>query len=193
MSSIQVSTFDVDFIERTETIIKYCLSKKDFSYDFTLLINCLLGLLILPKEYYEKKELFNTYKLSTTISRLPDEIKELFSNDEAPEHVKDIIFSSKKCIIYNKQEKEVENNMHCSFFTVLNHLRNAVSHCHITPVKFSDKDEWEGIILEDINPCTEKTTMKIYLTEPEVKYLVNFIIEQYKQARNYKKLEGCYE
>ena len=183
MSYIQASSFDIDFIERTEKIINYCCSKKDFSYDFTLLINCLLGLLILPREYYEEKDLFNTYKFNTKINRLPQEIKNIFSNAEAPEHIKDIISSSKKCIIYY-EGKEVENNLECSFFTVLNHLRNAVSHCHIIPVKYIDKDEWEGIVLTDIDPDTEKTTMEIYLTEYEVKNLVDFIIKQYKQARS---------
>lgn len=183
MSSIQVSTFDVDFIERTEKIIDYCCPKKDFLYDFTLLINCLLGLLILPKEYYEKNFL-STNKFNTQINHLPHEIKKIFSNDKVPDYIQDIISSPRKCIIYNRDGEEIKNNMRCYFFTVLSHLRNAISHCHIIPMENNDKDEWEGIVLEDINPETEKTTMKIYLTESEVKILVNFIIEQYKQARS---------
>lgn len=191
MSSIQASTFDVDFIERTENIINYCCSQKDFSNDFTLLINCLLGLLILPKEYYEKKNLFNSYNFNIKTNKLSQEIIDIFSNDKAPEHIQDIISSPKKCIIYNKKGEE-KDNMKCSFITILRHLRNAVSHCNITPVKSNDKDEWEGIILRDIDYDSDKMTMEIYLTENEIKYLVNFIIDQYKQARKYKKHEGYY-
>ena len=66
MTWLPASTFDIGFIERTEYILKYC-SKKDFLYDFTLLINCLLGLLILPKEYYERENLSKTHKLNIKI------------------------------------------------------------------------------------------------------------------------------
>ena len=51
MGEINNEVFDVEFILRTKKIISDYKGK----YNITLLLNCLLGLVILPSEYYNRR------------------------------------------------------------------------------------------------------------------------------------------
>ncbi len=51
MGEIKNEVFDIEFIGRTKKVIQ----EYKGTYNITLLLNCLLGLIVLPSEYYKRK------------------------------------------------------------------------------------------------------------------------------------------
>ena len=51
MGEIKNEIFDIEFIARTKNVIQ----EYKGTYNITLLLNCLLGLIILPSEYYKRR------------------------------------------------------------------------------------------------------------------------------------------
>lgn len=175
-----VEKFDKVFIQRTKEILDGNFS----DYDFTLLINCLMGLLVLPNE--RKSKHFRREHLNQTIDTFPEPIRNIFVENQ---------------VVYYQDEDQKEKQMSkCAFFTnkgkkksaspvplseLLGKLRNAIAHFNIKPTKSSDDYKWEGIIVKNIffNNELKKsfTTMKLYLSKDEIKELVAFIIKRYEQ------------
>ena len=50
MGTIMKAEFDIEFMHRTKKIIEGYKGQ----YNVTLLLNCLLGLIVLPSEFYKK-------------------------------------------------------------------------------------------------------------------------------------------
>lgn len=174
-----VALFDKEFIERTKKI----LTGNFKDYDFTLLINCLVGLLILPNEIKNKH--FGKEHLKQTIGLFPKSIKSIFSEEQV--------------FYYQDQTQKAKQMQKCTFLTnkgenksaltipfseLLGKFRNAIAHFNIQPTKSSDNDKWEGIIIKNkyYNKYMKKSfiTMKLYLSKEELKEIVAFIIKQYK-------------
>jgi hypothetical protein len=174
-----VAQFDRVFVQRTKDILDGIFS----NHEFTLQINCLLGLLILPNEYIKKKKLMKTDQFEGTIDSFQERIKKIFSEDEITLFQDEREFRMNKCTFWtNKGNKK--NALYVPFSELLAKLRNSIAHFNIQPTRFNDA--WDGVILENINK--EKiTTMKLYLTKAELKALVDFIIEKYEKADSLKQ------
>lgn len=131
---------EFDFIERTrkllkqyeECAVKLALDKKKEKYEVTLLINCFVGLLILPKE-----EWFNS---------LPTDLLSVSEWGIDKTHIS-ILKDSQG----NSENKNVKN------FT--KHLRNSISHYRFTAFE-NNRQEISKIKFEDFNQSGSIKTME---------------------------------
>lgn len=132
--------FTNDFMSRTFDIV----TNYNGSYDSTLLINCLLGLLIIPKEKFYSK--IQSIKLSslTDCGINPESIINFGQCDCGFEHKPDL-------------------------YQLLRRLRNAVAHFRISPIHESGKVS--GYSFKDSNgfhiklSCNEIKEMVLFLNQ----------------------------
>ena len=77
---MEIKYFDKEFVERTKYIVQ-TQCKDEFTYDVTLLLNCLLGLVSLPTERTRsnstlfKNECVNKLKIMGVIIKSTDDDK----------------------------------------------------------------------------------------------------------------------
>ncbi len=118
-----IYNFDKEFVKRTKDVLINCYKNTD--YEVTLLLNCLLALVSLPME--RKK----------VIVKENVDIK--------------IIEFRKKCIdklnnLKNNYKEEIFNSKDRY---ILNHIRNAIAHLHISLEESPYNGQIQNIILRD--------------------------------------------
>lgn len=174
MASPSIQNFDISFIERT---LKN-LEEYKGEYDFTLLLNSLLGLLILPNEFNIKgvRE-YNFNFLEEKITKYTD-LKDIFFikditliNEDNKEYIQ-------KKFYWSNNNKNKLNPEDIKLADLINRIRNGVAHFGIIPTK--DGDKWKGIIIRNY---PEKKSgyfnMEIYFEEKELKTFAEFIAKKY--------------
>jgi len=165
--------FDIVFIKRTKEL----LSNYQGDLDFTMLVNSLIGLIMVPNEVKIKnsKEFsfdFYTHSLDTFRP-----IKEIISGANVR--------------LYNEVGKEYEQR---KFFyktklgelplnaillgDFIRRIRNGIAHFGFTPV-IADK-KWIGLIIRNHNKSNE-LNMEIYFTQQELKKFAELIADKYIQ------------
>lgn len=168
-----IENFDLAFIIRT----KENLSNYKGNNDFTMLINSLLGLIILPNEYNVKNKRdydFDFLRMKVNyFQKLND------------------IFKEKVTILFNETGQEIKQK---KFFwlsnsgvefklnqivlsDLLNRIRNGIAHFGIIPTK--DKDIWHGVIIRNYPKFSKKYNMEIYLDQNELLEFATFIADKY--------------
>ena len=138
--------FERDFIVRTLDIIrkyeKYVPQKEQF--EVTLLINCLLGLLILPKE-------------RCYINIPKTKINELIGWGLSEEHI----------ISWGDRPRSIDSNYHETVLEVVHKMRNSIAHLRVIPIsdnneikslQFSDRSGFEAIVPVE---CLHKFVAKL--------------------------------
>ncbi len=154
--------YDTEFIKRTQTLIKD-YQHRNGVYTTTLLLNCLLGLIILPNEFKERKgRKFNF--LNQEIQNIA-EIQGIISK-------KGFLFNptTKKKGQYVSDKKSLKN--------FLKKIRNGTAHQRIEPI--NENGKWKGIKIEDINDANNKNLeLKIELTIKELRDFAFFISTKY--------------
>lgn len=118
---------EVDFIERTKTIISQYKNidlPHNKKFEVTLLLNCFVGLVVLPQQHWFKK--------------LSPEIK---LNKEWGIDEKDIIY------IKDGESKNLKNTV--------KHLRNSISHYHFKAFH-NEKKDISYLIFQDFTDRTKK-------------------------------------
>jgi|GEM_PF-673798 len=156
MGAIKNDKFDIQFIERTKIIID---SYKG-SYNITLLLNCLLGLIVLPSEYYKRKA-------RTFFDKDISEIKEL------KELVNGIIFNPTK----RKNNNWVADKQNLR--NLIKKVRNGVSHQQIECL---DKNgRWDKVIIRDFNTSNNNNLeLEVRWTTKQLKKFAIFVADNYK-------------
>lgn len=172
-----VKNFDISYIKRT----LQNLNEFKGENDFTMLLNSLLGLLILPNEYNIKevrKYNFNFFERKITEYQI-------LSN----------IFKVENITLINENKEEYKQR---KFYWLSNgdnvlqpqdiklgdfirRIRNGVAHFGIIPTK--DGDKWEGVIIR--NYPDDKSihfNMEIYFKEEELKTFAEFIANKYLET-----------
>jgi hypothetical protein len=149
--------YDTEFIKRTQTLIK------DYRgvYTTTLLLNCLLGLIILPNEFKERK--------GRKFNFLNQEIQNI-------KEIQDII--SKKSFLFNptKRNKGLYMPDKKSLKNFLKKIRNGAAHQRIEPI--TENGKWKGVKIEDINGA-KNLELEIELTIKELRDFAFFISTKY--------------
>lgn len=170
MASPSIQYFDISFIERTlENLKKY-----EGKYDFTMLLNSLLGLLIVPNECNIKQKSFEypfLKKKVNNFSKLRDvfKIKLYIFLDEKGREIEQNKF---KWLGANNKELDIDA---IALEDLLKRIRNGIAHFGITPVK--EDALWKGVIIK--NSVKGKINMEIYLDKEELKIFALFIAEKY--------------
>lgn len=164
-----ITNFDVNFIKRTKENLKCDVTNK-----YTHLMNSLIGLIILPRQYFEQgksSRAFYNLKIS--------EVRELQFLEGSVTYNDEYGTNLKIRKLHHK---------HISFTDIsvgdlLARFRNAVAHQSLRPT--SEGDEWKGVIFR--NYSTEARSAKwqdnydlqIYLTMKELMVLCNYISDCY--------------
>ena len=156
-----MNDLDINFVKRTQRIIK------DYEGDleYSLLINCMLGLILLPVEVNKQKQLsFLQHNINDI-----DIIQSIFSKD------KKHIFNPTK---YNKKSKVYEN-VPKSLLTFIIHLRN--SFAHFSNARANNQEgEWISVRLKDINIYNkDNVELEITIEKDDLKILAMFLSNEY--------------
>jgi hypothetical protein len=126
MGAIPNNNFDTHFIARTRKIIDGYKG----TYNITLLLNCLLGLIVLPSEFYGRQS--RTF-FETEIANIP----------ELNDIVNGITFNptKRKNGSWIADKKNLRN--------LIKKVRNGVSHQQIECV--DDNGKWDRVVIRDFN------------------------------------------
>ena len=127
-----VALFDKEFIERTKEIVQTYTQQ---NREFTLLINCLLGLLVLPNEYIIKNKLKETERFKQKIEFFPKNIKKIFADSITICQDNNEI-QMKKCIFCTNKGYE-KSSLQIPFSELLGKLRNSIAHLNIQSTRAS--------------------------------------------------------
>jgi len=167
--------FDITYVERTKEILDEYKGK----YDFTMLINCLLGLIILPNEYnMQDKREFNFDFLEQKVLYFP-KIKNIFKNaTEKLRNEKGKEFDQRKFLWISKSGNEMSID-DIKLSELINRIRHGFAHMNITPTK--DGDYWAGIRVRNYpdENKPEYFNFEVYFTQSELYDFAVFIAEKY--------------
>jgi hypothetical protein len=164
-----VSDFDKQFVQRTLDNLNV-----EVPNTYTHLLNCLLGLILLPRQWNEQgKRNTKFYK-----TKLVDE--------------PDLLFLNSKAYISDEYSQEMEvqklDHKHMSFENIrikelINRIRHAIAHQSLRPT--SSGDEWAGIIMRSYSHDSKVAKwgnsyeVQMYFTMDELKAFAVFIAKNY--------------
>ena len=137
MSSIRNEQFDLGFIART---LENLSADNAVPNEVTMLLNSLLGLVIIPAEYREKRKITAFNKLIVDVPV----IKEL---------MKDSYFYPTRYDYDNKQYKQKLTTVS----NLLTSIRNSVAHQQIECIE--EEGKWRYIKLSDVNKRNAKNNL----------------------------------
>lgn len=159
-----MNDLDIDFVKRTQRIIKEYKGNLEYS----LLINCMLGLILLPFEVNKQK---NLPFLQRDIDDI-EIIRSIFKKDKTK------IFNP---TTYNKQNKAYEAAPK-NLLVFLNHLRNSIA--HISNAVPNNKDgEWISVRLKDINIRNNSNVeLEITIDKEDLNIFAMFLSNEYINA-----------
>ncbi len=171
-----LQNFDIVFIRRTiDNLDRY-----DGENDFSMLLNSLLGLILLPNEYnIKEKRKFSFEFLNQSIDNF-SEIRSIFNTSE-------IEFScdGERSSLRNKFSwlTRSKNEILITKITLgqfLRRLRNGIAHFGIIPTK--NGEDWEGVIIRNHSKDSRGVLFcdfEIYFKKNELKTFAKFIGKKY--------------
>lgn len=164
MGKIEEKDFDIEFIERTQTLIK----EYNGQTEFTLLLNCLLGLIILPNQFNQRKRL---KYLDSELTEIPDIFNSLKIN-------KNFKFNPTKRERGSNPPRYVPAKQNLK--SLLKSIKNALSHIEtIKPINKNEK--WVGVKLIDKNMTTQNIEMECVLKYSQIKIIAEHISTEYQR------------
>jgi len=159
MTEIPKTDFDIEFIERTQKIIREYKGE----FEVSLLLNCLMGLIIFPNEFSRKYELNFLDQKTDEV----DVIKNIISKSDS-------IFNPKK-----RKRKQIKNEKK-NVRVFLRKLRNGFEHANITTI--NDKEKWIGLIVEDKGLYIDNIPdLKVNITSDELRELAIYLSNEYQK------------
>ena len=170
MSFPSVENFDISFIERT----RYNLENYKEANDFTMLINSLLGLLLVPNECIvegKRKFVFDFLnKKIADFSQLKiifDEIQFIYTENGREHNTDRLSWTTATGI--QKKAPEI------TFGQFIRRLRNGVAHFGFKPLKTDG--QWSGIVVT--NQKKGSVNFQLFLTQAELRTIAYLIANQY--------------
>jgi hypothetical protein len=164
-----ISQFDVNFIQRTRENLKCEVTNR-----YTHLMNSLLGLIVLPRQYFEQgKTNKDFYKLRVLQTPELNFLKgKTTYNDEFGSNIE-----ISKLVDQHRPVDEL------TIGALMQRLRNCIAHQSIRPT--SENGEWKGMIFR--NYSTEKRAaawqdnydLQVYVTMRELKQLCEYLTDSY--------------
>jgi len=171
-----VAYFDKKIVERTIENLNNASIKNDFTH----LLNSLFGLIIIPNQMKiqgrRNLRLFDE-KLSNY-----KELDFLMGEETFLDEQNEGIFKDKTERKFFHKSLKYED---LKFSDFINHLRNAIAHNGIRPIKDPENGNWYGIIFrnykkdKDIFEWSSKYYFQILLTQTELKNLCDFLTSKY--------------
>jgi hypothetical protein len=161
---ISSTKFDKEFIDRTYALIL----QYDGDKEFTLLINCLLGLIIFPIERYKKLNLdFLDHNLSDI-----NAINSCIINSN------NFVFNPTHYDLKSKQFVCSKKSLYI-FFTK---IRNCLAHFgSVEPI--NENGKWKGITIIDINKNNNNNIeLSLTLKYNEVRIIAEYIKSEYNKC-----------
>jgi hypothetical protein len=176
-----IDKFDIKFIERT----KENLSEFKPSYNFTHLINSLVGLIIIPNEFNKKgKRTFKFDFLNKPISDYKT-LSRIFTGEVTLINEQGNKFQQRKFFTKDKNEnpKTIEET---TIGELVRLFRNGIAHSNITPV--ADGLNWKGIIVKNFKSAAKEKVddynFEAYLSQNELLQFATFIASEYLKNIN---------
>lgn len=170
----KIADFDIIIIKRTKENLKNATIK----YDFTLLLNSLLGLIVILHQmkiqgkrkmaFFEKK--ISDYKKLDFLQN-----EDTFNNEQKNQSFKEI--TMKKLIRNHINYDKIK------IHELIKYIRNGIVHYGIRPTK--DGDIWEGIVIRNykndkkILNWSDNYIFQIYLTQSELENLCILLTDEY--------------
>lgn len=155
---IPIGQYDREIIRRTKELIE----TYDGEFTITLLMNSLLSLIVLPKEFSKDRNMKFLDDLIVDV----EVIKTVISK-------KDFMF--KEGVYSKKGKPDVPNPRNLD--NLLRKIRNGISHQHITPIS-GGLNKWTGVILEDFNSNHSKG-LHIEFKIAELKEFALYVADSY--------------
>ncbi|WP_314059220.1 HEPN family nuclease [Empedobacter brevis] len=160
---IIASEFHIEIIERTQNLIKNYNGESEF----TLLVNCLFSMIIIPNEYNK----------TDSLNYLQSSINQINS-------ITEIISSQGFIFTFNPTHYDKSTQSYVSsdktFGCFLKKLRNAISHLNTTPINSNEK--WESIRFKDINVRNKNNIeLDITLNYNQIKEIALYISNEFQR------------
>ncbi len=152
---MEVKNFDIEFVERTKRL----LEDYDGSLDFSNLLNCTLGLIILPFEKGQGGSIFGTTDLTTIQTQIG--------------------FNLHKFNPIKSKNKNTTQYHTADLDKFLRKLRHGLAHQHIKPINKSGK--WVGVKIwnEWMDPPPKEVDLEVDFTKEQFRKFAIFIAELY--------------
>jgi HEPN pEK499 p136 len=132
---------------------------KHFEYNITLLLNCLLGLIVLPSEYYKRKSRIFFEKDTSEFNELTELLDNATFNP-----------TKKKNKSWIEDKKSLKN--------LIKKVRNGVSHQQIECV--GNNGKWQSVVLRDINTYNQNNIeLEVTWTTKQLKTFALFVADSY--------------
>ena len=162
MCSIDNTKFDVEFIQRT---LENLDASSGIEYEVTLLLNCLVGLVIIPAEAYLKK---NYTFFNSPILCVP-EVKELMENQYFQPTA-------------SRQEGGIYKSKQLTLANLIRSIRNSVAHNHIYCLP--EEGKWRMVRICDINENNKRDgkphlELEVVWSINQLKHFCRFVAERY--------------
>ncbi len=155
MGAIKSEDFDLEFIDRTKKIIE----NYEGDYNVTLLLNCLLGLIVLPSEFYKRKSMkffeddINNYPVLRNL-------------------IVGLYFQPTK----RRKKGFVDDDKTLKNF--IKKIRNGISHQQIWSE--GTKDKWTRVIIRDFNVYNnDNLELEVKWTIKQLRTFALFIANSY--------------
>ncbi|NOT48135.1 MAG: hypothetical protein HOP17_10365 [Acidobacteria bacterium] len=178
-----IENFDVSFIQRTSDNLK------DYNgpNDFTMLLNSLLGLIVVPNETSEGRE-FTFDFLGKSLTEFK-ELKPIFLKN-AERLLKGSEEVEQKKFFWLSRSNNERDVSDITLREFLKRMRNGVAHFGITPIALPEsKKEWCGVILRNYREDeqgdgtkTETMNFEVCLMQGELEALADLISQKYLQT-----------
>lgn len=161
---VKPNEFDIEFIERTQKLIE----KYDGDTEFTLLINCLLGLIIIPSEYN------NSLKLNY----LDEQLANIPTIYNCLNRIGSFTFNPTYFDRATNRYVSSQKTLGC----LLKKVRNGLAHISsATPINNNGK--WIGIKITDVNKRNNNNIeLEVTLKYEEIKEIALYISTEYQKA-----------
>lgn len=159
---MEMTKFDIEFVERTKEIIE----TYQVNHNFSLLLNCTLGLIILPYERCDQPGHQQTNNLWDTnliqIANIPDFKMHRWEPIKSFNYQTGAFTPSKK-----------------TFKVLLKKIRHGLAHQHIQPVNtgeiFTGVEIWNEFVYRDKRQPKKKEDVRVEFTELQLSQFALFI------------------
>lgn len=167
---MEIKNYNKEFTERTKKLLDeyYDKIEQEKGYEFTFLMNCLLGLIVIAKE-----------KANSEFGKF---LKKKLTDKEIEENVPHSIFG----VDFKKSKKDLSNTQKISFDIknireeinlekFLNSLRNAIAHQNVDTI--AENRIWKKVVFYNVNG--EIRNFEVVFTQEELRKFALFLADKY--------------
>jgi hypothetical protein len=175
-----VENFDIAFVKRTRKNLDDLRDGVPVQNDFTMLLNSLLGLVIVPNEINIKgRREFHENPFDKPLAEFPV-LKAILEGPNAKiETEEGDIYTQRKFGWFTVRRKQ-RSVAEVTLGQFLRRVRNGVAHFGIMPTKHG-ANRWKGIIVKNFPSKTDPTfcDFEMYLEQDEIEKIARLIADEF--------------